>query len=400
MASNTAIQNSRQANSVPQSGVAKYWVLAVVSLTTFMVFVDATVVNTALPSIARDFGASNSALQWIVNSYSLVVAGLLLLGGTVGDRFGRKKAMIGGVLMFGAASLGAAVSPDSASLIVMRGFQGLGAAFMLPATLSIISNVFERQERTRAIAVWAMVGAVAAVAGPALGGFLVDQFSWQAVFLLHLPIAGVILAGLKIVPESKDSRKRPLDITGAVLATGGLLAVVFGIVQGGESGWTSTEILSAFIGGGLMLTAFGISQARNPYPMLPLRYLAQRDVTGPSLVMMVLLAMAGVFFLLTQYFQLVQGRSALTAGLYIMPVAGTMMAGAGIATKFSRSAGPKLLSIAGGLVVMAGMAVLTLIEVDSNYVIPAVGLALFGLGMGMVIPLSQSTQNLLLEYPG
>ncbi len=144
-----------------QSGVAKYWVLAVVSLTTFMVFVDATVVNTALPSIARDFGTSNSALQWIVNSYSLLVAGLLLLGGTVGDRFGRKRTMIGGEIIFGVASLGASLSPDAAWLIVMRGFQGVGAAFMLPATLSIISNVFERQERARAIAIWAIVGAAA-----------------------------------------------------------------------------------------------------------------------------------------------------------------------------------------------------------------------------------------------
>jgi MFS family permease len=262
-----------------QSGVVKYWVLAVVSLSTFMVFVDATVVNTALPSIARDFGASNSALQWIVNSYSLLVVGLLLLGGTVGDRFGRKRAMIGGVLIFGAASLGASLSPDSSSLIVMRGFQGVGAAFMLPATLSIISNVFEHQERARAIAVWAMVGAVAAVAGPALGGFLVDQFSWESVVLLHLPIVAVILAGMKIVPESKDSRKRPLDVTGAVLATGGMLAVVFGIVQGGESGWTSIEIIGAFLGGCLLLTAFGISQARNLGP--PLHVEGSRSLPSP-----------------------------------------------------------------------------------------------------------------------
>lgn len=259
--------------------MVKYWVLAVVSLSTFMVFVDATVVNTALPSIARDFGASNSALQWIVNSYSLLVVGLLLLGGTVGDRFGRKRAMIGGVLIFGAASLGASLSPDSSSLIVMRGFQGVGAAFMLPATLSIISNVFEHQERARAIAVWAMVGAVAAVAGPALGGFLVDQFSWESVVLLHLPIVAVILAGMKIVPESKDSRKRPLDVTGAVLATGGMLAVVFGIVQGGESGWTSIEIIGAFLGGCLLLTAFGISQARNLGP--PLHVEGSRSLPSP-----------------------------------------------------------------------------------------------------------------------
>ena len=224
---------------IAQSGsqltaVRKYWVLAVVSLTTFMVFVDATVVNTAMPSIARDFGATNSALQWVVNAYSLVVAGLLLFGGTVGDRYGRKRALIFGLVVFGAGSLAASFAQDTNTLIAMRGVQGVGAAFMLPATLSIISNVFERQERARAITIWAMVGALAIVVGPALGGFLVDEVGWEAVFWLHLPVVGLILAGLRIVPESKDSRDLPLDIPGAVTVTGGLLAVVYGIIQGAK----------------------------------------------------------------------------------------------------------------------------------------------------------------------
>ena len=289
-----------------------------------------------------------------------------------------------GLIVFGAASF----AQDTNTLIAMRGLQGVGAAFMLPATLSIISNVFERQERAKAIAIWAMVGALAAVAGPALGGFLVDEVGWEAVFWLHIPVVALILAGLRIVPESKDSRERTLDAPGAVLVTGGLLTAVYGIIQGGEAGWLSAEILGAFAIGGVLLAAFALVEARSAYPMLPLRYLKQADFTGPFFVMMVLiLAMAGVSFFLTQYFQLVQGRTALTAGLFIMPVAGTMMIGAGMASKF----GPKVLTIAGGLVVMAGMGALTQIQVDSSYAIPAIGLALFGLGMGLVMPTETDT---------
>ena len=376
--------------SVPR--VRKYWVLAVVSLTIFMVWVDATVVNTALPSIARDFGATNSELQWIVNSYSLLLAGLLLLGGAVGDRFGRKRSLTAGAIMFGAASLGASLSTNPEMLIFMRGIQGVGAAFMLPGTLSIISSVFEREERAKAIAIWAMVGSMAAVAGPALGGSLVDQVGWEAVFWLHVPIDAVIVVGMKMVPESKDTRSRPLDITGAMLATIGMLALVFGVVQGGGSGWTSVQIIISFVMGGSLLGLFWFSQSRNQYPMLPLRYLTQGEVAGPILVLLILiLAMAGVFFFLTQYFQLVQGHNALRAGLYIMPAALTMPIGATAAARFSRLAGPKLLAVIGGFVVMGGLGALALIEVDSNYVLPAIGFALFGLGSGLIMPTVSDT---------
>ncbi len=375
---------------VPQ--VRKYWVLAIVSLTIFMVWVDSTVVNTALPSIARDFGATNSALQWIVNSYSLLVAGLLLLGGAVGDRFGRKRTLIAGATMFGAASLGASLSPNSETLIVMRGIQGAGAAFMLPGTLSIISSVFEREERAKAIAIWAMVGSMAAVAGPALGGSLVDHVGWEAVFWLHIPIVAVIVIGMRLVPESKDSRSRPLDIRGAMLATVGMLGVVYGVIQGGESGWTSVPIILSFAIGGSLLGLFWLSQVRNPYPMLPVRYLTQGEVAGPILVLLVLvLAAAGVFFFLTQYFQLVQGNSALRAGLYIMPAAATMPIGAALAARFSRVVGPKVLAVIGGFVVMGALGAMTLIEVDSNYILPAIGFALFGLGFGIVMPTVSDT---------
>ena len=369
------------------SPVRKNWVLFVVSLTTFMVFVDATVVNTALPSIARDFAATNSTLQWVVNSYSLLVAGLLLVGGTTGDRFGRRKLLGFGAVVFGGAAVGAALSPNTTVLIAMRGFQGVGAAFMLPSTLSIITDVFERHERAKAIAVWTAVGGMAAGLGPVLGGLLVDHIGWEAVFWLHLPVLATILVGLLLVPESRDSRQTPMDIPGAILGTAGLLAVVYGIIQGPESGWTSAEILSFFAAGGLLLAAFGMVEANSSHPMLPVRYLKQRDFICPALVVTVLvIAMSGIFFFTTQFLQLVQGRSALMAGVAITPVAGTMMLGAGIAAKGGQSLGPRGLSILGSLIIMGGMAVLALIEVDASYAVPIVGMALFGFGFGVVMP--------------
>lgn len=370
------------------ASVHKNWVLFVVSLVTFMVFVDATVVNTALPSIARDFSASSSTLQWVVNGYSLLVAGLLLVGGTTGDRIGRRKGLIVGALVFGGAAVGAALSPNTTTLILMRGLQGIGAAFMLPSTLSIITNVFERHERTKAIAVWTAVGGMAAGLGPVLGGLLVDQVSWSAVFWLHIPVVSVILIGvLIVVPESRDSRRLPLDVPGAILGTSGLLAIVYGIIQGPESGWASAEIIGAFVGGAALLVAFGMVEARSRFPMLPIHYLKQRDFIGPALTIMVLvLAMSGAFFFTTQFLQLVQGRSALMAGVALTPVLGTMMMGAGIAAKAGPSLGPKVLSILGSIFVMIALAVLALIEVDASYAIPLIGMGLFGLGMGIVMP--------------
>ena len=392
MTAKSTTANITEGGETSPPRVRKYWVLAVVSLTIFMVWVDATVVNTALPSIARDFSATNSELQWIVNSYSLLVAGLLLLGGAVGDRFGRKRALIAGAALFGAGSLGASLSTNSEMLIIMRGVQGAGAAFMLPGTLSIISSVFEREERAKAIAIWAMVGAMAGVAGPVLGGSLVDSIGWEAVFWLHIPIVMVIIAGMKLVPESRDTRSRPLDITGAMLATIGMLSLVYGVVQGGESGWSSVPIIVSFVVGGSLLGLFWLSQARNPFPMLPLRYLAQGEVAGPILVLLVLImAMAGVFFFLTQYFQLVQGHSALRAGLYVMPAAATMPFGAAMAARFILPVGPKAMAVFGGLVVMVGLGFLSLVEVESSYFLPAFGFAFFGLGSGIIMPTVSDT---------
>ena len=252
------------------------------SLTTFMVFLDNTIVNTALPSIARDLNASTATLQWVIDGYTLVLAGLLLLGGTVGDRFGRRRFLTLGMIVFGAASVGAAFSESSGTLIAFRGLQGIGAAFVLPATLSIVTDVFPRQERAKAIGIWTGAGGMAIAVGPLAGGFIVDQISWSAVFWMHLPVVLLALIGLRIVPESRDSRFLGLDLGGALLATGGLLTLVFGIIQGNESGWGSTQIVGAVAG--VLLSAFAVVELRSRAPMLPMRFFRQRDFNSAVVI--------------------------------------------------------------------------------------------------------------------
>ncbi len=369
-----------------QPSTRRWWVLAVMSLTTFMVFLDNTIVNTALPSIARDLNASTSTLQWVVDSYTLVLAGLLLVGGSIGDRFGRRRFLAIGMVIFGAGAVGAALSDSAASLIAMRALQGTGAALVLPATLSIITDVFPREERSKAIGIWTGVGAMALGVGPVLGGFVVDEISWSAVFWLHLPVVALALLGLRVVPESRDSRLLGLDVKGAVLATGGLLAVVFAVIQGNDAGWGSTQIVVTFAVGIALLAGFAAVELRARTPMLPLRFFRQRDFNGAVLIIgLIFFALMVTFFFLTQFFQIVQGKSAFTAGLYILPIAGMMMVGAPISGVLGKSVGPKVLTTIAGISVVFGLVWLSQLQVDSNFVTVLIGFMAFGFGGGMAL---------------
>ena len=235
----------------------KRWlILAVMSLGTLIVFLDLTVVNTALPAISRDLGASTSDLQWVVDSYVLVLAGMLMLAGSIGDRYGRKRWMTGGLLFFALGSVVAATAGSVEAIIAGRAIQGFGAAFVLPATLSIVTNTFDRDERGKAIAIWTAVGGIGIGLGPAIGGYLIDRWDWSAAFWIHLPVIAVALIGLSVVKESRDPRHIGLDIPGAVTATLGISALVFAIIQGNEAGWTSPLIIGSFVASAVLLTAF------------------------------------------------------------------------------------------------------------------------------------------------
>jgi EmrB/QacA subfamily drug resistance transporter len=369
------------------TSVQKWLVLAVMSVGTLIIFLDNTVVNTALPTISVDLGASTSMLQWIVDSYVLVLAGLLLLGGSLGDRFGRKRWMIVGLVIFGGGAVGAALATSGSQLIVWRGIQGLGAALVLPGTLSILTNVFPREERARAIAIWTAVGALGIGLGPALGGYLVDNFGWASVFWMHIPIVGLGLAGMGFVPESRDSRNLGLDVPGAILGTTGLVALVYGIIQGSEAGWTSPEILASFGLAIAMLAGFAWVELRSDHPMLPLHFFRQKDFTGAVLAIgLILFGMLVTFFFLTQYFQIVQGRSALAAGLLIVPTSVAMMFAAPLSGLLVTKIGPRYLVLAMAGAMVTGVLMLTSLEVGSSSLSAIIPLGIFGFGAGLGMP--------------
>jgi EmrB/QacA subfamily drug resistance transporter len=357
------------------------------SVGVLIVFIDNSVVNTALPAISVDLRASTSALQWVIDAYILILAGLLLLGGSLGDRYGRKRWMTVGLTLFGAAAVGAALSGNTPMLIGMRAAQGLGAALVLPATLSIITNVFPRGERSRAIAVWTAVGALGIGIGPVLGGYLVDELSWSAVFWLHIPVVGAALAGLAIVPESRDERNLKLDVPGAILGTAGLIALVFGIIRGGEVGWTSTTTIASFGAAAALLTAFARVELSSETPMLPLRFFRQRDFTGAVVAIgVILFAMLVSFFLLTQFFQIVQGRSAFEAGLLIIPTSLAMMFAAPLSGKLVQRIGPRYLVLAMAVAMIAGILLLTGVGIGTSTVGVIIPLVIFGFGAGLGMP--------------
>lgn len=371
----------------PAPSVRKWLVLAVMSVGTLIIFLDNTVVNTALPTISVDLGASTSMLQWIVDSYVLVLAGLLLIGGSLGDRFGRRRWMIVGLVIFGGGAVGAGLADSGSQLIIYRGVQGLGAALVLPATLSIITNVFPREERARAIGTWTAVGALGIGLGPALGGYLVDNFGWASVFWMHIPVVSLAVVGMWFVPESRDERNLPLDLPGAFFGTTGLIALVYGIIQGSEAGWTSVEILGSFAVAVVALGAFAVVELRSDHPMLPLKFFRQKDFTGAVLAIgLIMFGMLVTFFFLTQYFQIVQGRSALAAGLLIIPTSVAMMFGAPLSGQLVTKIGPRYLVLAMAVAMVTGVMMLTSLEVGSSSLSAIIPLSIFGFGAGLGMP--------------
>jgi EmrB/QacA subfamily drug resistance transporter len=371
----------------------RWWVLAVMSVGTLLVFLDDTVVNTALPRISVDLDASTSALQWVIDAYVLALAGLLLLGGSIGDRYGRKRTMTVGLVVFGLAASGAALADSTGALIAMRALQGVGAALVLPATLSIITSVFPRHERAKAIAVWTAVGGLGIALGPVAGGALIETSDWSAAFWLFIPLVGAALAGMTVVPESRDPRRVGLDLPGAILGTAGLTTLVYGIIRGGEVGWDEGAVVGSFAAAAVLLVAFAVVETRASTPMLPLRFLRERDLTGAVLLIgVVLFAMFVTFFFLTQYFQIVQGRSALEAGLLLVAPAIGMIVGSGMAGKLIHTAGPRVLTVAMVVVVVVPLVVLTgITETTTNAGLIFLILGFFGLGAGLGMPAMTDT---------
>ena len=364
-------------------------VLVLVCLAQFMVILDATIVNVALPSIQRDLALDEANLQWIVNAYTLVFGGFLLLGGRAGDLVGRKRLFLVGLVVFTVASLLNGLAVNSEMLIGSRALQGLGAALISPAALSIISTTFaEGKERAQALGVWAAIAIGGSAVGLILGGVLTQSLSWPWIFYVNVPvgIAGFVLS-LRLIPESRNEHAAAsYDVAGAVTVTGGLMALVYAIVKAATDGWTSGTTIGFFGLAAALLVAFVVIELRSAAPLVRLSIFRTRSLTTANLVMFLAASgMFAMFFFNTLYIQRVLGYGPLTAGLAFLPFTAGIMVSAGLASQFTPRIGVRPVAVAGLLLTAAGMALLTQLPVDGSYlanVLPS--LLLTSLGMGAV----------------
>jgi EmrB/QacA subfamily drug resistance transporter len=366
------------------------WVILVlICLAQFMVVLDATIVNVALPSIQSDLNLSEANLQWIVNAYALVFGGFLLLGGRAGDLLGRKRLFLLGLVIFTSASLLDGLSVSSGMLIASRALQGFGAALISPAALSIISTTFaEGKERSRALGVWAAIAIGGSAVGLILGGILTQAFSWPWIFFVNVPVGiAAFVLSLRLIPESKDEHAaRGFDVAGASTVTGGLMSLVFAIVKAETDGWTSPITLGFFALSTVLLVSFVLIEMRSKAPLVRLSIFRIRSLTTANVVMfLVASGMFAMFFFNTLYIQRVLGYGPLEAGLAFLPFTAGIMVSAGLASQFAPKVGVRPVAAVGMIVSSAGMLLLTQLPVDGTYVanvLPA--LLLTSLGMGAV----------------
>lgn len=319
----------------------RWWTLAVLSLSLVIIGLDNTVLNVALPTLQRTFQATAADLQWMVDAYVLVFAGLLLTMGALGDRFGRARLLQLGLVVFAVSSIASTFSSEAVHLIVARIAMGVGGAMIMPSTLSIIANVFPPDERLRAITIWAGVSGLGVGLGPFVGGLLIENFDWSAVFLLNVPIAILaLLLGLAFVPESRDPSGAPLDIPGAVLSIGAVSALVYGIVEAPATGWTDPSILGSFAAALVLGALFAWRETHTDAPMLDLAlFRDRRFAAGAGAISLTFFALFGVIFGLTQYLQFILGKTPLEAGTLMLALALGIPIGARISLKAGEHVG-------------------------------------------------------------
>lgn len=319
----------------------RWLTLAVLALSLVIIGLDNTVLNVALPTLQRTFAATAAELQWMVDAYVLIFAGLLLTMGALGDRFGRARALQVGLVVFAVSSIAATFATEAVHLIAARVAMGIGGALIMPSTLSIIANVFPPAERVKAITIWAGVSGLGVGLGPWVGGVLIENFDWSAVFLLNVPIAALALVlGLILVPESRDPTGAPLDIPGAILSIGAVSALVYGIIEAPAAGWSQPVILAAFGGAIVLGAAFAWRETHTPAPMLDLALFRDRRFTaGAGAIALTFFALFGVIFGLTQYLQFILGKTALEAGTLMLALAIGIPLGARISLKATEHVG-------------------------------------------------------------
>jgi EmrB/QacA subfamily drug resistance transporter len=383
----------------PEVYQRRWWILVVLCTSLMIVIVGNTALNVAIPTLSRELGASTSSLQWMVDGYALVFAGLLLTAGALGDRYGRRGALQLGLVVFLAGSVFAAFADAAGEVIAGRAVMGVGAAFVMPATLSILTNVFPPAERTKAIAVWAGIAGGGAAIGPIASGFLLQHFWWGSVFLVNVPIIiGALVAGRLLLPTSRDPEQARLDPVGALLSIAALSSLVYAIIEAPEHGWASAASALWFGGAAVLLVLFLTWERRVASPMLDLRFFADRRFSvAAGSITLIFFAMFGTFFLLTQYFQLVLGYGTLEAGLKQGPFALVMMAVAPQTPRLAAKVGAHRV-VAGGLTGVAlGMLGLSLVGTATPY--PVLLAPMMVLAGGMALTMSPLTASIMSAVP-
>jgi EmrB/QacA subfamily drug resistance transporter len=367
----------------------RWLALAVLCVTVLIANLDNTVLNVALPTLVRDLHASTSDLQWIVDSYIIVYAGLLLAAGSLADRIGRKKTFLAGLVIFAAGSAAAAFSGGVSALIAARAGMGVGGALMIPSTLSIISNMFpDLAERQRAIALWAGTVGVGVALGPIIGGLLLARFWWGSVFLINVPIAAAgLIAACWLVPDSKNENVQAPDFTGAILSIAGIGAILWSIIEAPVRGWSSPLVIAAGTGGLMILAVFAAWERTTKHPMLNLAFFRQRSFAAAiPAVAAVTFGLYGALFVLTQFMQFSLGYTPLQAGVRVLPAAAAVVVIAPASALLVRAIGTKLTMAAGLALIAAGLWQISGATVTTTFAGTVLGMVLLGAGAGLAIP--------------
>ncbi len=377
----------------PEGHPRRRRILLVLCLSLLVVVIDNTILNTALPTLAGVLHAGTSSLQWITDAYTLCFAALLIPAGALGDRYGRRLSLLGGLTVFALGSTAAAFASGTGTLIAARVVMGLGAAFVMPATLSILNAVFPPKERPQAIAAWSAVAGVGIVIGPSLGGLLLSYFWWGSIFLINIPLVAVAIVGvLRCVPETAEPGTHRLDLVGTLLVAGSLFAIVDTIIEAPARGWTGTVTLAEAAAGLVALAVFAWWELRIENPLIDLRVFAVRAfTTAAASVTVIFFALSGSLFVLTQYLQLVHGYSPLSAGVRALPFAFAMAAVSPVSPILAKLLGARVIIPAGMALMGGGLLDLSTAGVHAAYPPLAIAVAIMGAGMGLVMAPASST---------
>jgi EmrB/QacA subfamily drug resistance transporter len=369
----------------------RWWILIVLCLSSLVLLVDGMALTVAVPRMTEDIGASAQDIQWILDSYILVFAGLLLTSGSLGDRFGRRRVMLIGLLVFGAASLAGTFATTPAEVIAVRVAMGVGGALIMPSTLSILITVFDEDERRKAMAAWSSVAMLGLVGSPVLAGLLLVHFSWHSIFVINVPVVVLALAaGVTLMPESRAPWRRP-DPLGALLSAVGMIALVWWIIGIPQHGFVAGQSAVSLAVAGLALSGFVIWEQVTPAPMVPLALFRHRNFSGGSLSLaLVEIGNGGLLLVLTQYLQFVLGYSPVRAGLAFVPLAVGALIGNTAGVKLGAKLGNRFLVLGGMLVMAAAFGLLATVSATSGFTVPAAGLGVLGLGAGLAMPAAVS----------